>query len=159
MPRKKLLTQTTTGTDGDIALRQSEGDFDTLVSGVEDYAIFLLSREGRVATWNAGAQRIKGYNSQEIIGKHFSIFFPPVALERGLPADECWMFWIAVSKIMRRYSSLRSTAQIANAGSFSRSGFQTKGLHRTVESLENPTDLGRPRKPLPPPQAQCGTSH
>jgi PAS domain S-box-containing protein len=71
--------------DTNIALRQIEEHFDTLVSGVEDYAIFLLSPEGNVLSWNAGAQRIKGYNAEEIVGKHFSIFYPEEALLRDWP--------------------------------------------------------------------------
>ena len=71
--------------DANIALLQSKEHFDTLVSGVEDYAIFLLSPEGNVISWNAGAQRIKGYKAEEIIGKHFSVFYPQEALERHWP--------------------------------------------------------------------------
>jgi PAS domain S-box-containing protein len=56
--------------------------FDALVSGVEDYAIFLLSSEGRIISWNTGAERIKGYKREEVIGKHYSIFYPPEARER-----------------------------------------------------------------------------
>jgi len=80
MPRKKPLSR-----DGGVALRQSEENFDTLVSGVEDYAIFLLSPNGNVITWNAGAQRIMGYNPEEIIGKHYSVFYTPEAIESDLP--------------------------------------------------------------------------
>jgi len=71
--------------DANVALLQSKEHFDTLVSGVEDYAIFLLSPEGNVISWNAGAQRIKGYKAEEIIGKHFSVFYPQEALERHWP--------------------------------------------------------------------------
>jgi PAS domain S-box-containing protein len=56
--------------------RQSEERFRMLVESVKDYAIFMLDADGRVATWNAGAQRIKGYNAGEIIGRHFSVFYP-----------------------------------------------------------------------------------
>ena len=48
-----------------------------LVQSVRDYAIFALDAGGRVATWNNGARRIKGYTPKEIIGKHFRIFYPP----------------------------------------------------------------------------------
>jgi PAS domain S-box-containing protein len=71
--------------DANIALKQGEDHFDTLISGVQDYAIFLLSPEGNVISWNVGAQRIKGYEPEEIIGKHFSVFYPPEALERDWP--------------------------------------------------------------------------
>ena len=63
----------------------AEEHFREIVSGIEDYAIFLLDARGHVASWNAGAQRLKGYQAEEIIGKHFSIFYPPETLQRGLP--------------------------------------------------------------------------
>ena len=68
------------------ALRQSEERFRLLVSEVVDYAILMLDPEGKVASWNAGAERIKGYKAQEIIGLHFSRFYPTEDLERGKPA-------------------------------------------------------------------------
>ena len=69
-------------------LRQSEERFRFLVESVQDYAIFLLDPEGRVASWNAGAQRIKGYGAQEIIGRSFTTFYPQDALDRNWPAIE-----------------------------------------------------------------------
>ena len=54
------------------AFRQSEERLGLLVQGVKDYAILMLDPEGRVTTWNGGAERIKGYRAEEIIGKHFS---------------------------------------------------------------------------------------
>jgi PAS domain S-box-containing protein len=62
-----------------------------LVDGVQDYAIFLLDREGHVVSWNRGAQRMKGYAAAEIIGKHFSVFYPPEAIERRWPQQELKM--------------------------------------------------------------------
>src|ERR1700704_3449968 len=74
---------------GDVErLRRSEERFRLLVESVRDYAIFMLDPEGRVLTWNAGAERFKGYQAHEIIGQHFSRFYPPEALARGLPAHE-----------------------------------------------------------------------
>src|SRR5579859_5816344 len=76
-------------TDRDSAeLRESEQRFRLLVESVRDYAIFMLNPEGIVLTWNAGAQRFKGYRADEIIGQHFSRFYPPEALQRGLPHHE-----------------------------------------------------------------------
>ncbi len=60
-------------------VRESEERFRLLVEGVREYAIFQLDTEGNVASWNAGAQRLKGYESAEIIGKHFSVFYPQEA--------------------------------------------------------------------------------
>ena len=68
--------------------QQSEERFKLLVEGVKDYAIFMLDANGFVASWNSGAERIKGYSADEIIGKHFSLFYPPETLASGLPAHE-----------------------------------------------------------------------
>ncbi len=70
------------------ALRESEERFRLLVEGVRDYAIFMLDPEGRVTTWNLGAERIKGYRAHEIIGRHFSVFYPEEDVARGKPARE-----------------------------------------------------------------------
>lgn len=68
------------------ALRESEQRFSMLVQGVTDYAIYMLSPEGIVTNWNAGAMRIKGYKEDEVIGTHFSRFLTPEDQARGLPA-------------------------------------------------------------------------
>src|SRR5439155_1452611 len=65
--------------------RRSEEQFRLLVEAVEDYAIFMLDEQGRVVSWNRGSERIKGYRPQEIIGQHFSRFFPPEDLAAGKP--------------------------------------------------------------------------
>src|SRR5688500_1393891 len=57
------------------ALRKSEERFRLLVQGVTDYAIYMLDPQGFVSNWNAGAQRIKGYSEEEVVGKHFSHFY------------------------------------------------------------------------------------
>src|SRR4051812_8001957 len=59
-----------------------------LVHGTADYAIFMLDPEGHVVTWNAGAERLKGYKADEIIGQHFSKFYPQDVIDRGWPAHE-----------------------------------------------------------------------
>src|SRR5215208_5320532 len=69
-------------------LRESEERFRLLVEGVKDYAIFMLDADGYITTWNLGAQRIKGYESEEIIGEHFSIFYTDEDVERGHPEEE-----------------------------------------------------------------------
>jgi PAS domain S-box-containing protein len=69
-------------------LRASEERFRLLVEGTTDYAIFLLDPAGRVVSWNPGAERIKGYRAEEIVGQHFSRFYPPEAIDRGWPAHE-----------------------------------------------------------------------
>lgn len=70
------------------ALRQSEQRFRLMTESVKDYAIFLLDPTGHITSWNEGARQIKGYEAEEIIGKHFSIFYPEEALERGWPDYE-----------------------------------------------------------------------
>jgi PAS domain S-box-containing protein len=72
-------------------LRRTEERFRLLVDGVKDYAIFMLDPAGRVMSWNAGAERINGYKSQEIIGKHFSVFYPREALDKKWPEQELAM--------------------------------------------------------------------
>ena len=68
------------------ALKRSEEQFRLLVQGVSDYAIYMLDPEGHVASWNSGAERIKGYTSEEIIGRHFSTFYTDEDRLNGLPA-------------------------------------------------------------------------
>ena len=67
------------------ALLEAERRFRILVQGVTDYAIYMLDPEGRVTNWNAGAERIKGYSPQEIVGEHFSRFYTPEDLDVDLP--------------------------------------------------------------------------
>jgi PAS domain S-box-containing protein len=70
------------------SLRASEERFRLLVQSVKDYGIFMLDAEGNVASWNDGAEQIKGYTAQEIIGRHFSTFYPPEDLAWNKPAWE-----------------------------------------------------------------------
>ncbi len=69
-------------------LRASEERFRLLIEGTQDYAIFMLDPEGRVASWNPGAERIKGYRPDEIVGQHFSRFYTKEAVDSGWPAHE-----------------------------------------------------------------------
>jgi PAS domain S-box-containing protein len=69
------------------AVRRSDQQIRSIVEGVRDYAIYLLDPEGCVVTWNAGAQRIKGYSDEEILGLHFSRFFTQPDIEKGRPAE------------------------------------------------------------------------
>ena len=62
--------------------------FRLLVDSVTDYAIFMLDLQGHIASWNSGAERIKGYRADEIVGRHFSTFYSADAVERGWPAHE-----------------------------------------------------------------------
>ncbi|HXM66815.1 MAG TPA: PAS domain S-box protein [Candidatus Acidoferrum sp.] len=69
------------------ALRESEERYRMLLDGVQDYAIFMMDPRGQVVSWNAGAERIKGYTADQIIGHSFSCFFPPEDIERGRPEE------------------------------------------------------------------------
>ena len=76
------------GIQPEVHAEDERDRFRLLVNGVLDYAIFMLDAGGHVLTWNTGAQRIKGYSAQEIIGQHFSKFYPPEALARSFPQTE-----------------------------------------------------------------------
>ena len=67
------------------SLKQSEEQFRILVQGVTDYALYMLDPSGRITSWNLGAQRIKGYLPQEVIGQHYSLFFSEEDREKGEP--------------------------------------------------------------------------
>jgi PAS domain S-box-containing protein len=69
------------------SLRESEERYRLLLDGIQNYAIFATDPAGRVVSWNAGAQRIKGYKADEIMGKNFSCFFPPEDIELGRPEE------------------------------------------------------------------------
>jgi len=73
---------TTQETIGDFS---DERRFELLVSNVSDYAIYMLDLNGRINSWNAGAQRFKGYAASEIIGQHFSVFYTPEDQQSNKP--------------------------------------------------------------------------
>jgi PAS domain S-box-containing protein len=93
LPSLRQLEETNRELQGQIAergtavekLQQSEERFRLLVEGVQDCAIYMLNVEGVVNSWNSGAQRLKGYQAEEIIGKHFSCFFRPEDIQAGKP--------------------------------------------------------------------------
>jgi PAS domain S-box-containing protein len=71
-----------------LTVSESEERFRLIVESTVDYAIFMLTPQGHIASWNAGAQRIKGYTADEIIGRHFSVFYTPEAVATDWPAYE-----------------------------------------------------------------------
>ncbi|PPC94081.1 MAG: hybrid sensor histidine kinase/response regulator [Methylotenera sp.] len=81
----KITRDITESKKAQDALYASEEQFRYLVQGVTDYAIYMLSPEGIVINWNSGAERIKGYTAEEIIGQHYRRFLPPEDVEAGLP--------------------------------------------------------------------------
>ncbi|MEO8381019.1 MAG: PAS domain S-box protein [Acidobacteriota bacterium] len=115
-------------------LRQSGEIFQLLVSSVREYAIFMLDLDGRIATWNAGAQRLKGYTPDEIIGRHFSTFYTQpdldihkpereleIARQEGSVEDEGWRlrkdgsrFWanVVITAMRDAHGELRGFAKV-----------------------------------------------
>jgi PAS domain S-box-containing protein len=81
----KITRDITAKREQDRALFESEERFRMLVQGVRDYAIYMLDTEGHVTNWNAGAEAIKGYSADEVIGQHFSRFYTPEDRARGEP--------------------------------------------------------------------------
>lgn len=115
-------------------LRWTEESFRLMVESVTDYAIVMLDPDGMVVSWNSGAERIKGYAAAEIVGQHFSRFYPPEDIKRGFPQrdldavaangrfeDEGWrlrkdgsMFWanVVYTAIRDQSGNLRGYAQL-----------------------------------------------
>jgi PAS domain S-box-containing protein len=116
------------------ALRLSEERFRLLVEGVTDYAIFMLDPTGHILTWNTGAQLIKGYTADEIIGRHFSVFYPPedvhnrkpewelrIARQEGTYEEEGWRvrkdgsrFWanVLITALFDQHGELRGFGKV-----------------------------------------------
>lgn len=116
------------------AVRESEERFRLLVEGVQEYAILHLDAGGQVVSWNPGAERLKGYAASEIIGKHFSVFYPPDdvahgkpeqnlrhAAEKGQSEDEGWRlrkdgsrFWanVVITALRDSHGDLRGFAKL-----------------------------------------------
>ena len=70
---------------GSMTLLDDARQFQLLVNSVVDYAIYMLDREGHIASWNPGGERIKGYRAEEVIGRHFSMFYTPEDVAAGVP--------------------------------------------------------------------------
>src|SRR5438552_2852847 len=150
-PRKRTTTHSG---PSELAapFRTSEDVFRLMVENVKDYAIFMLDVGGRVASWNAGAERIKGYSAEEIIGQHFSRFYPPedvqarkperelqVAAAEGQWADEGWRvrkdgsrFWASVV-----ITAVRSAdGELLGFGKITRDVTQRHEMERALRETE-----------------------
>ncbi len=84
----KVKRDLTRRRETDETQRRSEERLRLLVEGLNEYAFYMLDANGYIVTWNRGAERIKGYKSDEVLGRHFSLFFPPDAVESGWPEHE-----------------------------------------------------------------------
>jgi PAS domain S-box-containing protein len=130
----KVTRDLTRRREAEEHLRQSEESFRLLVASVKDYAIFLLDPEGKIVTWNEGAHRLKGYEPHEIIGRHFSTFYPESDVRAGKPEweleearrsgsveDEGWRlrkdgsrFWanVVITAVYDDHGTLRGFAKV-----------------------------------------------
>jgi PAS domain S-box-containing protein len=86
--RLVVATDITDQQKAEHALKESEERFRLIVSNIKDYAIIVLDPQGEVTSWNGGAQRIKGYAAEDILGRHFSVFYPPEDVAAGKPVRE-----------------------------------------------------------------------
>jgi PAS domain S-box-containing protein len=106
------------------ALRRSEENFRLLVQGVSDYAIYMLDKDGLITNWNSGAERIKGYRPDEIVGQHFSVFFTEEDRQMGVPA--------------------RALATAADVGRFETEGYRIRKdgtrfwAHAVLDAIRDP---------------------
>ena len=99
-----LVAGVTEHRQAESALSRREERLRLLLESVRGYGIYALDPEGRIATWNAGAERLKGYRADEIVGKHFSIFFAPEDIRGGTPER---VLKTAVAEGQARYEGLR----------------------------------------------------
>ncbi len=153
-------------------LRESEEQFRLLIEGIRDYAIFMLDPEGYVVSWNSGAETIKGYQAEEILGQHFSRFYPErdiarrwpwhelkVAREVGRFEDEGWrvrkdgtMFWanVVITALYDREHRLRGFAKVTRDMTERRrvEALERADIHRTEFLAMLAHELRNPLAPI-----------
>ncbi|MFY2562845.1 PAS domain-containing sensor histidine kinase [Corallococcus terminator] len=137
--------------------RDTEDQLRLLISSVTDYAILTLDVRGHIASWNAGAERIKGYLADEILGQHFSVFYPPEDVAWGKPAwelesairlgkfeDEGWRirkdgtrFWanVVITALFDETGELRGFGKVTRDFTQRKHAEETRELERLREAL------------------------
>src|SRR5215470_16564241 len=133
--------------------QQNSDIYRLLVESVRDYAIFVLSPEGNVLTWNRGAQALKGYSREEIVGQHFSKFYPPEAVQSGWPTRELAMAdkegrfadegWRVRKDGSAFWASVIITAMRDSAGHLSGFAKITKDMSEQRDTAERINNLNR----------------
>jgi PAS domain S-box-containing protein len=139
-------------------LQESERSFELLVDSVTDYAIYMLDATGQIVSWNSGARRIKGYNADEIIGKHFSCFYSPddrasdmpmkglrTAAEAGRMETEGWRlrkdgtrFWAHVI-----IDAIRSNGQLVGFAKITRDITERRAAESKVRQSQKMEAIGQ----------------
>jgi diguanylate cyclase (GGDEF)-like protein/PAS domain S-box-containing protein len=142
-------------------LRESEEGFRLLIDGVKDYAIVSLDSIGRITSWNSGAERISGYRSEDILGKHFSQFYPGEEVELGKPdhalrmaeqdgryEEECWhvhkngsKYWanVIITALHDEQGNIRGFSKVTRDISDRRRSEES--MRKLSMSVEQATDL------------------
>jgi diguanylate cyclase (GGDEF)-like protein/PAS domain S-box-containing protein len=156
-----ILRELTQRIQTEKALRESEEGFRLLIDGVKDYAIVSLDPFGLITSWNTGAERISGYRSDEILGKHFSLFYPNEEVDLGKPdhalkmagqdgryEEECWhvhkngsKFWanIIITALHDEHGKVRGYSKVTRDISDRRRSEES--MRKLSMSVEQATDL------------------
>ena len=142
----KVTRDLTERRQAEAELRKSQEQFRLLVQGVTDYAIFLLSPEGKVASWNLGAERIKGYKPDDIIGQHFSVFYTDEDRDAGLPA-------LALETARREGKCEREDLRVRNDGTTFWASVVLDAIRDADGVLIGFAKITRPRENLERPKA------
>jgi len=124
------------------ALRQTEERFHLLVENIRDHAIFMMDVSGRVISWNPGAERLKGYRADEIIGRSYSCFYTPEDIERGIP-EESLRLAAARGRFEREGWRVRKDGSRFWANAVITSIRNKTGLHRAQEGRRSPSTQRR----------------
>ncbi len=154
----------------ELALKASEERLSLLIDGVKDYAIYLLDCEGNIISWNAGAERLKGYSAQEIIGQNYCRFFTPEDIKQGKPEqslqitaevgrfeDEGWrvrrdgsLFWCStiITALKNESGQLRGFAKVTrDSTERKQTEIRLQLLERAIAASSNGIVITDPTQP------------